>query len=438
MTGIARTAPPASAGWQSADPWIRFGYNVCVYLVGGLILWSALVSIHGAVVAAGSVTVESNYKTVQHLDGGIVSRILVRNGDRVGKGDILLTLDATAVRANHAIALGRAAELLVQRARIEAERDGRDTFQPPEVTGADDAALAKVIASQRQLFGARLAARNGERAVLAERLTQLDGDLAGFEHQLAARMKEREINGRELASVLPLFERGYVNQQRIGPLQREQARLDGEIGRIGADKAKLAAQRAEADLRLQQASKAFAETIADEQRKVEASLAEAEESLAALADKLARIEIRAPSAGRVHAMAVHTEGGVITPASPLMQIIPEDETLVVEAQLPPGDIDKVRVGLRAGVRFPAFNSHTTPRLEGTLARISPAEIVGRDGRSYFTATVEIAASEIAKIGDGHSLKPGMPAEVLIETSERSILSYFVKPLMDALARTFRE
>lgn len=428
----------ASESWQSAEPWIRFGYHVCIWMIGGLLAWSALVSIAGAVVATGTVIVESNTKTVQHLDGGIVSKILVRNGDRVAKNDVLVLLDATAIRASHAVAASRVNDLVIQEARLEAERDGLATFAMPPLATPADASVARLETAQRELFNARKAARDGERAVLSERLTQAANERIGLTSQRTARGKEREINARELASVMPLYEKGYVNQQRIGPLQREQARLDGEIGRIDAELSRMTAATAEADLRLKQSAKAFNEMVVDELRKVKSALAEARETLTSQADKLARTEIRAPRAGLVHALAVHTEGGVITPASPILQIVPEDEKLVVEATVAPQDIDKVRTGQSAGVRFPAFNAHTTPRLAGTVTRISPAQITDKDGRSHYTASVEISTAELAKIGTGHELRPGMPAEVQIETVSRSILSYFLKPFSDALARTFRE
>lgn len=424
--------------WQSTEPWVRFGFNVCIYMIGGLFLWTALVSITGAVVASGLVAVESNYKTVAHLDGGIVAKILVRNGDRVGKGDVLVKLDATSVSANHAVAAGRVNDFLVQQARLEAERDNGKVLVLPASVDLSDAAVAKIVASQTQLFEARKAAREGERSVLIERVTQIDNELRGLKFQISARKKEREINARELASVLPLFEKGYVNQQRIGPLQREAARLEGEIGRIESELAKMTAALTEADLRLKQSTKAVTEAVVDELRKVQSGLAEAVETRKSLADKLERADIRAPQAGLVHALSLHTEGGVVTPATPILQIVPEDEKLIVEAQLAPQDIDKVRTGQKAGVRFPSFNAHTTPRLEGSVTRISAAQITERDGRNYFTASVEISALELGKIGAGHTLRPGMPAEVHIETVSRSILSYFLKPLSDALARTFRE
>ncbi|MBA4172751.1 MAG: HlyD family type I secretion periplasmic adaptor subunit [Hyphomicrobium sp.] len=428
----------ARDNWQSTEPWVRFGFNVCIYMIGGLLVWSALVSIAGAVVAPGLVVVESNYKTVAHLDGGIVARILVRNGDRVAKGDVLVQLDATAVRANHTVATGRVNDLLVQNAMLEAERDNRQTFVLPSPLDSTDPAISKIAASQSQLFDARRAAREGERSVLVERVTQIENELRGLRFQETARKKEREINSRELASVLPLFEKGYVNQQRVGPLQREAARLEGEIGRIESDLAKMAAAMSEADLRLKQSTKAFTEGVVDELRKVQSGLAEALETQKSLADKLDRIDIRAPRAGIVHALTLHTEGGIVTPATPILQIVPEDEKLIVEAQLAPQDIDKVRTGQKAGVRFPAFNAHTTPRLEGNIVRISAAQITERDGRNHFTASVEIPALELNKIGTGQTLRPGMPAEVHIETVSRSILSYFLKPLSDALSRTFRE
>jgi len=424
--------------WQSTEPWVSFGMKTVVYMVGGMLAFSILVSISGAVVATGTVTVETNYKTVQHLDGGIVSKILVRNGDTVKSGDILVRLDATQIAASHAVATTRVHDLLVQQARLEAERDRRDTIALPAEIDEENPEIARVIGAQRSMFEARRTSRMGEQSVLRQRLEQLKGEIAGNGAQMGARKKELAINVKELASVMPLYEKGYVNQQRVAPLQRESARLEGEIGRLEAESGKLRGAVAEIDLRIQQSEKAFTETVVDELKKVQAQLSEQQEARKALADKLDRIDIRAPRGGRIHAIAVHTEGGVITPASPILQIIPDDERLVVEAHVPPQDIDKVRAGHHAGIRFPAFNARLTPRLEGSVAKVSAAQHADPQGRSYFTAEIEIPATELKRLPSGHTLIPGMPAEVFIETQSRSILSYFLKPLTDAMSRAFRE
>lgn len=420
-------------------PWVRTGNYVLLGLVGGLALFS-LVSISGAVVASGVVNVESNYKTVQHLDGGIVAKILVKNGDLVRAGDVLLHLDDTTVKASHQIAVARSNDLLVQQARLEAERDRRDALTLPADIAAikDDPALDKLIATQHALFAARRASQAGEMSVLKQRKLQLADELNAAERMLAARRKEAEFNAREIESVRPLYEKGYASQPRLLSIQREGARLEGEIGRLTAEVSKARAGLAEADLKIAQSEKQYTESIVDELRKVQAQLAEVTEQRTALEDKLRRATVRAPHGGRIHALAAHTEGGVVAAGAPIMQVVPEGERLIVDAQLAPQDIDKVRQGGPAHVRFSAFNARSTPSLTGTVLAVSPAQIVDQQGRSYFTAQVALAEGEADKLPPGHALVPGMPAEVFIETGSRTILSYFVKPLTDLLSRTFRE
>jgi HlyD family secretion protein len=288
------------------------------------------------------------------------------------------------------------------------------------------------------LFEARHAAHLGQRSVLKERREQLAGETRGLEAQLGAVRKQTDINARELASVMPLFEKGFVNQQRIAPLQRESARLEGEFGRINAEVAKNRSTLAETELRVAQVDKEYMQEVVDELRKVQAGLAEQEETLKAHADKVQRTEIRAPSAGFVHALTLHTEGGVVTAASSILQIVPDGQKLVIDSQLAPQDIDKVRAGQKSFVLFPAFNARETPRLEGEVQKVSPAEITGKEGQRYFTVQVAVPPAELAKLPKGHQLVPGMPAEVYIETTPRTILSYFLKPLTDAMSRAFRE
>jgi HlyD family secretion protein len=436
----ASTAAIADAAWHATDKWITIGNRTVYWLLGGTILFSALVSINAAVVASGTVTVESNYKSVQHLDGGIVAKILVRNGDRVAQGDVLVKLDDTAARTNLAVVRGRVNDQLVQQARLVAERDRRSEMTlPPEVLAvASDPALATIIATQKSLFAARRAAHLGELSVLKQRLEQITADAAGTQAQYTARKRELELSTQELAGVKPLFEKGFANQQRYGGLQRDTARLEGEVGRLKSDLQRGAGALAEAELKLLQSDKDYTQAVVDELKKVQATLAEQEESRTQLADKLERTEIRSPKAGRVHALAAHTEGGVVQPATVILQIIPEGEKLIVEAQVQPQDIDKIYKGQTASLRFTAFNAKATPRVDGTVSNISAAQITDAQNRTYFTAQIEVSVEELKKLGPQHQLKPGMPAEVYIETASRSILSYFLKPLGDVLSRTFRE
>jgi HlyD family secretion protein len=255
--------------------------------------------------------------------------------------------------------------------------------------------------------------------------------------QHASRTRELEITARELKGVLPLFEKGFVNQQRLSPLQRDTVRLEGEVARLAGEMDKLRSGLKEAELRLAQVEREFQATVAEELRRVQTQIVEFSEQRIALEDRLERTDVRAPRAGRVHALAPTTEGGVITPASVIAQIIPDGGKLVVDVRIQPSDIDKVRGGQVAMIKFPAFQANRTPRLEGMVTTVSPAEIVdptpGQQGRAYFKATIEVPPGELAKLGRDRQLVPGMPAEVYIETTARSILSYLVKPLFDAMS-----
>lgn len=430
--------PNGDGAWMSTEPLIGAGRKLLAALAIGA-LAASFISISGAVVTTGTVSFETSYKTLQHLDGGIVAKVLVKNGDLVREGDVLLRLDDTQLKTQLGVVRGRFADAAIQRARLQAERDGKPMFQPPAALGADvaDHAVQRMLEAQRTLISARHLTRVGEQNVLHQKVQQLQQDLSSARHQLLARTRELEITSRELKGVLPLFEKGFVNQQRLGPLQRDAARLEGEVGRLSGEVAKVEAGLLESQLRLAQSEKEFQSQVADELRRVEAQANEAQENLHAIQDKLARTEIRAPRSGRVHALVSTTEGGVITPASTIGQIVPEGEKLIVEARIPPQEIDKVRGGLNASVRFPAFNAKVTPRLDGIVTIVSPAQLTDPNAsaqtRTYFTAQIELPASEIERIGREHRLVPGMPAEVYIETTARSIMSYLVKPLFDSMS-----
>ena len=433
-------AQAAAADWTTTAAWVRIGNWVVYGFVGGLLVLSMVLSISGAVVASGVVNVEHNYKVVQHLDGGIVDKILVKNGDRVKAGDVLVRLDETAARANLAVTIGRLNDALVLKARLEAERDRKDAIELPKDIDAKTASaeLAQIITTQRAQFEARRSSRLGEQGVLRQRHAQLEDEVRSLEAQHKSSGRELQIAAKELKGLGPLYDKGFVNQGRIGPVQREAARLEGEVSRLVSDIAKARGAVAEIELKIAQSEREFTQQVVDELRKTQSAVAELTETRIALEDKLRRTVIRAPRPGRVHALAIHTEGGVIQPASAMMQIIPEDERLIIDAQIATADADKVRKGQTGMVRFPAFNARTTPRLEVRVVSVSPAQVTDQQGRTYFTIQVELGADQLAQLGPGHELVPGMPAEVYIETESRSVLSYFVRPLTDALFRAFRE
>jgi HlyD family secretion protein len=426
--------------WQASDPWVTLGLRAAIFMFGGVVFFAMIVSITGAVLAPGTVTVEGNYKTIQHLDGGIVAKIHVKNGDLVKRGDVLVRLEDTSAQANSAIIMGRVRDLMIQQARLVAERDRQPAFAVPEAVRpfAEDPQIKDILATQKSLFDARRASHQGELSVLRQRLEQVQAEVSGQEMELRSRRRQLQLASKELADVEPLFAKGFANQQRLGGLQREVARYEGDVGRLVADISRSKGAIAEAELKIAQSEKELTQSVVDDLRKVQAQLSEAEEQRKTLSDKLARIEIRAPESGRVHALAAHTEGGVIQAGTQIMQIVPDGGRLVIEAQVQPQDIDKVRQGLSAAIRFPAFDARSTPRLAGKVQNVSAAELTSQQGRTYFTARIEIPPTELSRIGSMNRLVPGMPAEVYIETGARSILSYFMKPLVDAMARTFRD
>lgn len=409
-------------------------------LILGLLVFGGIVSINGAVVATGTVTVENNYKTIQHPDGGVVAEILVRNGEHVKVGQKLVALDKTEDRANLSIIDSRIQSREIQLARLKAERDRQTSFELPDSLKplATEPRFARTISSQYALFNARMQSRTGEQKVLTQRVEQLTAQLTGLQAQLDSRKAERELTQTDLEAVKQLFNKGYANRQRLTALARDAARLEGEVGRLLGDVVRIEGALTEAKLQKVQSEKTFTESVIDELQKAEAELSELQENQTKLRQKLKRTVIRSPYSGRVHALQIHTEGGVIKPANSIMQIIPDGDRLVIEARVPPQQIDRVRQGSLAGIRFPAFNARSTPRLEGKVVTVSPAQINDPQGAAYFTALVEIPSAEISKIPNEHRLIPGMPAEVYIETGSRSILSYFIKPLVDAMFPAFRE
>ncbi len=437
LTKSFSPAATAKNDWHATDPWVNYGMRVVVLLFAGVVVLS-VIPISGAVVSTGTVTVEGDYKSVQHLEGGIVSKILVKNGDSVKEGDVLVKLDDTQARASMTATSSKVSEFTIQEARLIAERDHKDNFALPDGIDGNDPATAQILSAQTSLFEAKRTAYIGQQKVLHQKLGQAESEIKSNESQIAARKKERDLNDKELATVMPLFEKGYVNQQRVGPLQREAARLEGEINTFKSETNKLKAARAEMAARLAQIDKDFAQQAAEDLQKIQPQLSEQREMKKSYSDKMKRTDIRAPVTGLIHALAVHTEGGVIQPGGTVLQIVPQTNALAVQAKVTPHDIDKVHDGQIATVRFSSFDSHTTPRLQGRVRSVSAAEIIDKEGKSYFTAEVEIPASELAKLESDQHLLPGMPAEVYLEGRSRMILSYFLKPLTDMMARTFRE
>jgi HlyD family secretion protein len=411
--------------------------SVLVVGVGG---WAATAVISGAVVASGSVVVDSNVKKVQHPTGGIVGELRVRDGDRVHAGDIVVRLDETVTRANLAIVTKGLGEMMARKARLGSERDGLDTITFPAqlLAEADDPDRAAAMDSERKLFNLRKTARSGQKAQLRERIAQLGEEITGLAAQQNSKAKEIALIERELAGVRELWKQNLVQLTRLTALEREAARLDGERGQLVAASAQAKGKIAETALQILQIDQDIASDVAKELREVDGKIGELVERKVAAEDQLKRTDIRAPQDGTVFQLAVHTIGGVITAGDPIMLIVPEADNLSVEVKVNPQDIDQLQLNQKAILRFSAFNIRTTPEIEGVVTRISADTSTDqRTGQSYYTVRIAMPADQIERLGEV-KLLPGMPVEAFMQTRDRTMLSYLIKPLHDQFLRAFRE
>ena len=431
---------PLSPARRSIRFHLLAGISIAILLVGGVGGWAANTEFAGAVIAQGQLVVDSSVKKVQHPTGGVVGELRVRDGDRVHEGDIIVKLDDTQTRANLQIVIKGLWELLGRKAREEAEIEGRDTLVfPTELTnGADDAEIANIMNSEKKLFDIRHNAREGLKSQLTERTIQSDEEIRGLVAQVDSKDKQIGWIKQELEGVNDLWKKQLVPFSRVTVLERESARLYGERGQLVASIAQSRGKIAETKIQILQIDQDMRTEVGKDLADIRGKMAELIEKRVAAEDQLKRIDIRAPQDGMVHQLDVHTVGGVITPGQQIMLIVPAADKLIVEAKVQPQDIDSLRIGQQAVLRFSAFNLRTTPELDGTVTVVS-ADITQdqRTGNNYYTIRIAVSASEIARLEE-LKLVPGMPVEVFVQTSPRTIISYVIRPFHDQLVKAFRE
>jgi len=434
------TAHPKPDPRRSIRRHQTLGLVVVGLLAGGVGSWAATTDISGAVIAPGLLVVDTYVKKVQHPTGGIVGEILARDGDRVQAGDVVVRLDDTITRASLAIITKGLTELAARKARLEAERDGADAITVPAdlASRSSDPEVAHVIAGEQRLFDLRRESRIGQKAMLQQRIEQLDKEIEGLTAQIDAKTREIEFIQRELEGVRQLWDKNLIPITKLTLLEREATRIEGERGQLVSTIARARARVVETELEIIQIDRDLASEVAKELREVDAKIGEFVERKVAAEDELKRIDVRAPQTGIVHQSTAHTVGGVINSSDPIMLIVPEADHLTVEAKVEPKDVDQLLLGQEAMLRFSAFNQRTTPEITGTVSQIS-ADITTdeKTGESYYTIRVAPAADEISRLGDVE-LVPGMPVEVFVKTGDRRVLSYLVKPLSDQITRAFRE
>jgi HlyD family secretion protein len=416
------------------------GVIIALMLTGGLGGWAATTELSGAVIAPGSIVVDSNVKKVQHLSGGIIGELLVRDGQRVRSGEVVLRLDETITRANLTIVTKGLDEMTARRARLASERDRTEevAFPGALLARAHEPDVADAVESERKLFELRRSARLGQKSQLKERIAQLEQEIRGYTALQEAKAEEIELIQRELEGVRALWSKNLVQINRLISLEREAARIKGERAQSISAAAQSRGKISETELQVIQIDQDLSSDVARELREVDGKIGEFTERKVAAEDQLKRIELRAPQDGIVHQLAVHTVGGVVTAGDPIMLIVPAADALSIEAKVSPQDIDQLHLGQPAGLRFSAFNQRTTPEINGAIARIS-ADVSREDksGLSYYTIRIGISPEEIARLGDV-KLVPGMPVETFMKTYDRTVISYFTKPLHDQIMRAFRE
>lgn len=435
----ALTSTPGD-GWD-ARGYMRFGLFCVLILAGGLGGWGATAKLKGAVIASGHLRVESQRQVVQHPDGGVVGEILVREGDVVEAGQVLVRLDGTTLLSELAVQESQLYELIARRGRLEAEQTDSETIAFDEELIAAAAAnpeVQKLIDGQQSLFEARLKTMAREIEVMQERQDQIREQITGSSAEIEALTRQSALIEQELEGQRKLLSQGLAQASRVLALERESARLAGERGQKMAQTAQLKGQISEIEIERLRMGAARREDAITKLRDLGFREYELKERRIALNEQLSRLDVRAPLAGVVLDMTVHALKSVVRPAEPILHIVPSDSEMVVDAEVDPIHVDSLHPGQEAVLRFSSFNSRTTPELFGGVVKVSPDVFTDEaTRRSFYRVEVALREGELAKL-EGQALIAGMPVEVFIQTAERTPLNYLVKPISDFITRAARE
>lgn len=420
---------------------VILGLAASLVLVLGFGLWATTARIAGAIIAPGQIEVERDRQIVQHPEGGVVEAILVTEGTRVAAGDPLVRLEGSALRSEGAIVDGRLSELAGQAARLRAERDGAAVVTFPDdllSQAATSPTVAAQLDGQRRLFTARRATREDARRLLLRRIDQIHAQAKGLAASGTALQTQLDLIGQELTVQRGLRAKGLVQAGTVLALEREQARLAGQLGALEVERARSAGQIIETEIELSGLEAMRREQATADLRDIDALLLELAEQKRALDERIARLDLRAPVSGVVLDLQVTTPRAVLRPAEPVLYLVPQDRPLVITARIAPLYIDEVAVGQAAELVFPAFSSRVTPHLRGTVVLISADALHDpATGAPHYRAELELDAGELSRLGN-QVLLPGMPVEVFLQTGRRTPLAYLVKPFTDYLGRAFRE
>ena len=428
------TSAGASTAAHADRRFRRIGIASVLVVFGGFGTWAALAPLSSAAIGPGVISVENYRKTVQHLEGGIVREIKVRDGELVTRDQVLMTLDDTQPKAQLEVLRGQWFGLLAREARLLAQRDGSSQVAYPQelLDARSDSRAADAMRVQTQTFSVRKQAHDGEATLYQRQIQQLRAKAAGLAAQSKSREQMVASFESERADFEALLQQGYAERQRVREMERNVAQAEGQRSSLISDIAATELQMSETQVKILQLGKELQREVAKELAEVQGELAAVREKMHSLQDTVQRTVLRAPEAGMVLGLAVHTLGAVVRPGERILDIVPQNEKLVVEAQISPQDIDQVRIGQTAEVRFPAFNKRDLPRIDGRLISVSADRLLDENqGQKmpYYLARVEISSDGIQALNNAKLvLMPGMPAEVLVNTGERTMLQYLVAPL----------
>lgn len=421
---------------------VRGPAKLGAYIIGIFVIgfggFAGTVPLAGGAVAPGIISPDGSRRTVQHLEGGIIRTLSVRDGDIVEKGQPLLVLENVQAKANYDLLLKQQRTLRVTKARLDAERTGKDEveFPPDLATAGPD--VTTMMAAQQELFLVRQTSHESKNRILRQRMGQLREQIKGFEAQVTSASRQIDFLDEEIVGKRELAKRGYLAKPELLRMLRMQAELTGRLGQYEAAISEAQQQIGEAELQLLANDATRADQIATQLDQVRAELNGLDEKLLASGDVLTRTVIPAPLAGTVVNLKFKTVSGVIQPGVPILDIVPLDEKLIIEARISPTDVDVVQQGLQAQIQLTAFSSRAAPRIAGTVRSVSADRMVDESSKAYYLARVEVDRDELHRVGASVELVPGMPVDVLIVTGERTMANYLLRPLLDAIWKTLRE
>jgi HlyD family type I secretion membrane fusion protein len=419
---------------------IKFAFGVIAFAVGFFVLWGAFAPLDSAAIARGVITLSGNRKTIQHLEGGVIDRILVKDGEEVAEGQELIVLNDTAAKARLQMVLSQLRSAKAMEKRLLAEK-----IEAPKVVFDDELLdreipeVAKILDTQEAIYETRMKSMQGKRNVLAQKIVEHKEQIKGLESVLESLESQNVIVSEQLKNLESLFNKGYAKKTDYLEYKRRGQELKGKLGEIKANIAGANETVAETQLQIMNLENENQKEINAELKETHSHILDLQEQYQAANDILKRTVIRAPKAGVITDLQYHTVGGVITPGSKIMDIVPQDDQLIVEAHIMPQDIESVYVGLKAKVQLSAYKSRLVPRIDGEVTYVAADRMDEKNGQPpYYIAKIMIKPESINKINYDIKLHPGMPAEVFIVKGERTFLQYLASPIIDSFHKAFKE